>query len=303
MALVTGAAGFIGCHLVERLTRAGWRIRGVDDERTGDWARVKVPLERIDKALETLSADELRDACSGVDHLFHLAAEKHNTPGVTADRTLDVNVTATARLFDAAGAAGVARIVFASSLYAYGATGPAPMREDDLPTPWTVYGTSKLCGEHLLRTTGRRYGTEWSVARLFFIYGPRQLAEGGYPSVIVRNFDRISRGDPPVVSGDGDQALDYVFVDDCVDGLLALARAPRSALTVNLAGGRAITVNELTRRMLEVSGSSLLPVNGPPDWTAGTARWGATSVAADAIGWAASTSLDDGLRRVWEGLR
>ena len=278
----------------------GWRVRGIDDERTGDWSRVKVPLERIDKPLEAMSSEELKDACSGAHHLFHLAAEKHNTPGLTAQRTLAVNVAATAALFDAAGSSGVGKVVFTSSLYAYGSFGPSAMTETDVPLPTTVYGTSKLCGEHLLRTAGRAYGIEWATARLFFIYGPRQLAKGGYPSVIVRNFQRIRRGEPPVVSGDGEQALDYVFVADCVDGLLALAATGESGLTVNLAGGRPISVNELTRRMLGVSESDLKPVSGPPDWTAGTRRWGSTARAAETIGWTASVPLEDGLRRVWE---
>ena len=128
-ALVTGAAGFIGCHFVERLVGEGWTVRGLDDERTGDWDRLETDLERIDRALEAMSPAELRAACEGADLLVHLAAEKHNTPDVTADRVLSVNVAATARLFDAAGAAGVEKVVFASSLYAYGSLGPAAMSE------------------------------------------------------------------------------------------------------------------------------------------------------------------------------
>jgi UDP-glucose 4-epimerase len=302
VALVTGAAGFIGCHLVERLAREGWEVRGVDDERTGDWRRVKVSVARIDKSLEMMSARELRSACSGATVLFHLAAEKHNTPGVTADRTIEVNVAATARLFDAAGAAGVQTIVFTSSLYAYGSMGPEPMSELDVPTPSTVYGVSKLAGEHLLRATERAHRTAWSVARLFFVYGPRQLAAGGYPSVIVRNFERLRLGEPAVVNGDGEQALDYVYVDDCVDALVELGSGRHAGLTVNVASGNATTVNRLTQAMLEVSGAALAPVAGPADWTAGSRRVGATRVAAERLGWSAGTPLETGLRRVWEGL-
>jgi UDP-glucose 4-epimerase len=301
-ALVTGAAGFIGCHLVDRLVADGWNVRGIDDERTGDWNRVKVPVERIDRSLEDMSANDLRNACSGVDALFHLAAEKHNTPGVTADRTVSVNIAATARLFDAAGSAAVPKLVFTSSLYAYGALGPDAMSETDLPEPSTVYGMSKLAGEHLLRVTERSHGSGWSVARLFFMYGPRQLAACGYPSVIVRNFDRIRRGEPPVVNGDGQQALDYVYVEDCVECLVRLARADHNGLTVNVASGTPISIAELTRSMLEVSGSELEPVGGDADWTSGTIRWGATERVSEQVGWVASTPLADGLRRVWEAM-
>jgi nucleoside-diphosphate-sugar epimerase len=301
-ALVTGAAGFIGCHLAERLVADGWVVRGIDDERTGDWNRVKVPVERIDRSLEDMSASDLSTACTGVDALFHLAAEKHNTPGVTADRTVNVNIAATARLFDAAGAAAIPKLVFTSSLYAYGSLGPDAMSETDLPAPSTVYGMSKLAGEQLLRVTERTHGTSWSVARLFFIYGPRQLAAGGYPSVIVRNFTRIRQGERPVVNGDGGQALDYVFVDDCVDCLVRLADRAHDGVMVNVASGRPVSVAELTRSMLEISGSSLEPVEGDADWTAGTRRWGTTERAAQEVGWSASTDLHDGLRRVWESM-
>jgi UDP-glucose 4-epimerase len=300
IALVTGAAGFIGSNLVERLASDGWSVRGLDDGRTGDWDRVKVDVDRVDASLENMSPDELETACRGVDLLFHLAAEKHNTPGVTADRTLEVNVAATARLFDAAGSVGVPKIVFTSSLYAYGSMGPEVMSEGDVPRPSTVYGVSKLAGEHLLRVTERAHGVRWSVARLFFVYGPRQLAAGGYPSVIVRNFDRIRRGEPPVVNGDGGQALDYVFVDDCVDALVRLGSRDGHGLTVNVASGSAVSVRDLTEAMLGVSGSSLGPVDGPTDWTAGSRREGAPGLAAERLGWAARTPLDEGLRRVWE---
>jgi len=297
---VTGAAGFIGCHLVDRLASDGWAVRGLDDERTGDWGRVKVDVDRVDASLENMSAHELVSVCRGVDLLFHLAAEKHNTPGVTADRTLGVNVAATARLFDAAGAAGVPRIVFTSSLYAYGSSGPAVMSEGDVPTPSTVYGVSKLAGEHLLRATERTFGVQWSVARLFFVYGPRQLAAGGYPSVIVRNFDRIRRDEAPVVNGDGEQALDYVFVVDCVDALVRLGAGDHHGLTVNVASGAAISVRELTGVMLAVTRSSLEPIAGPADWTAGSRRVGSPDIAAEQLGWKATTPLREGLRRVWE---
>jgi len=298
-AVVTGAAGFIGCHLVERLVAGGWTVRGLDDGRTGDWHRVKVDVDRIDKSLEDMSQTELRTACEGANIVVHLAAEKHNTPGVTVDRTLAVNVAATARLFDAAGAAGVDKIVFASSLYAYGSLGPQVMVETDLPTPTTVYGVSKLAGEHLLRVTERNHGVPWGVARLFFIYGPRQLAEGGYPSVIVRNFRRIRNDERPVVNGDGAQALDYVYVDDCVEGLLALGRTAGN-LTVNLASGHAITINEVTREMLTASGSSAEPEAGPADWTAGTCRFGSAALANELLDWRATTPFEVGLKRVWE---
>jgi UDP-glucose 4-epimerase len=300
-ALVTGAAGFIGSHLADRLAGDGWSVTGLDDGRTGDWARVGPKVGRVERALDSLSEDEFLDLCRGVDVVFHLAAEKYNSSRATPQRVIDVNVSAARALFDAAGVAG-AKVVFTSSLYAYGALGPEPMRESDLPAPSTVYGASKVAGEHLLRVAARDRGLRWTVGRLFFVYGPKQYAEGGYKSVIVKGFERIRNGEAPIVFGDGEQALDYVFVDDCVDALLAMAGPGHDGATYNVSTGRAVTVNEVTRLLLETAGSELEPTAGPADWTAGTVRAGDAELARRGLGWSAGTPLADGLGRIWDWL-
>jgi UDP-glucose 4-epimerase len=300
--VVTGAAGFIGSHLVERLVEDGWTVSGLDDGRSGDWSRITLPVERIERDLVSLSENELLLLCRGADALFHLAAEKHNSSKATPQRTVDVNISATRRLFDAAARAGVGKAIFTSSLYAYGSLGPEWMVESDPPAPTTVYGVSKVAGEHLLSVAARDHGLRWTVARLFFIYGPKQYAEGGYKSVILTNFERIRRGERPVVLGDGEQALDYVYVDDCIDALLAMLEPEHDGFTYNVATGRAVSVNELTRLMLDVAGSQLEPVPGPRDWTAGTVRFGSPELAQQRLGWRATTPIEEGLGHVWRRL-
>lgn len=297
-ALVTGAAGFIGCHLAERLAADGWTVVGLDNERSGSWDRLRTALERRHADLAALPEEELDELCSGVDVVFHLAAEKYNSSATTPQRVIDVNVSATQRLFAAAGRAG-AKVVFTSSLYAYGSLGPAPMCETDLPAPTTTYGVSKVAGEHLLRVAQRDLDLRWTVARLFFVYGPRQYADGGYKSVIVKNFERLRDGLPPVVFGDGLQALDYVYVGDCVDALVAMAAREHDAEVLNVSTGRAVTVNELTAAMLEVAGADVPVEWGPADWTAGTIRVGSPSLAAERLGWRPATTLEEGLERTW----
>jgi len=297
--VVTGAAGFIGSHLATRLVELGWSVRGIDNCQSGEWNHIGAPVERIERDLTSMSDGDLGAVLDGADVLFHLAAEKHCAPGATPQRTIDVNISATRRLFDAAARAGVGKVVFTSSLYAYGALGPKQMAETDLPVPTTVYGMSKVAGEHLLRIAGRDHGLRSTVARLFFIYGPRQSAEGGYKSVIYRNFERIARGERPIVFGDGEQALDYAYVDDCIDVLLALLPPEHDGWTYNVCTGRAISVNALTRMMLDVAGSYLEPASGPADWTAGTSRAGSPTLSEMRLRWRATTPIEEGLSSVW----
>ena len=160
-ALVTGAAGFIGSHLVSALHETGCAVTGIDDERSGDWHRVEAPCTQVHRDLAGLAPDELADLCRGVDVVFHLAAEKHNSAKATPQKIIDVNISATHRLFEAAARARQPKVVFTSSLYAYGSMGPAPMRESDLPTPTTMYGMSKLAGEHMLRVAHDDHRLAW----------------------------------------------------------------------------------------------------------------------------------------------
>jgi UDP-glucose 4-epimerase len=302
-ALVTGAAGFIGCHLVDALDARGWSVTGIDNERSGDWSRVPDSCVRVTRDLADLGVDDLADLCRGVDVVFHLAAEKYNSPNSSPQKIVDVNIAASQRLCEAAGRTGAGKVLFTSSLYAYGSLGPAAMRESDLPAPTTLYGMSKVAGEHCLRVAERDHGLAWTVARLFFVYGPRQYAEGGYKSVIVSNFERLRRGVRPTVYGDGKQALDYIYIDDTIAALLLMASHDQDGKVLNVASGGALSVNELTGTMLGVAGSDLEPETCPPDWTAGSVRLGDPELTKAETGWAASTPMTEGLTRVWSWMQ
>jgi nucleoside-diphosphate-sugar epimerase len=302
-ALVTGAAGFIGCRLVDALHAVGVDVIGIDDERSGDWSRVDAGCTRIRRDLCDLSSRELEGLCRDVDVVYHLAAEKHNQAKDRPQEIIDVNVSATYRLFEAAARASRPKVVFTSSLYAYGSMGPDPMRESDIALPRTVYGVSKLAGEHLLRVLEDEHALQWTIARLFFVYGPRQFAGGGYKSVIVSNFERILHGERPTVYGDGEQVLDYVYIDDAISALVAMAPNGHHGKTMNVASGRGLSVNELTTAMLTVSGSSLTPTPRPADWTAGSSRVGDPTLAARELDWKSDTPIEIGLQRCWDWTR
>ena len=189
----------------------------------------------------TLGSDEpalLERHLEGIDHLFHLAAEKHNQSKHDPDAILRANVLGTHALFAAAARCGVKKTVFASSLYSYGRLAGPPCSETDLPLPTTVYGISKLCGERLLAHATSQPPMRGDSLRFFFVYGPRQFAGMGYRSVIVKNFERMRAGQPPIIFGDGSQRLDYVYVDDVVEATLRCMESPGSGRVLNVGSGR-----------------------------------------------------------------
>ncbi|HEY7409151.1 MAG TPA: NAD-dependent epimerase/dehydratase family protein [Vicinamibacteria bacterium] len=298
-ALVTGGAGFIGAHVVRRLLAEGARVRVLDSLAHG--AR---RLEGLDVDVRQVTLGEhdpavLASALEGVELLFHFAAEKHPAGRHAPARVLRANVLGMHALLEEAAAAGVRRAVFASSLYACGRTSAPPMRESECPQPATVYGISKLAGERLLAHFAARLPAV--ALRFFFVYGPGQEEGLGYPSVIVKTFRALRAGQPPAVCGDGEQALDYVYVEDAVEAALLALEAPAGSL-FNVGTGRAVRVRALLATMSEIAGSRADPVPLPADETHGTFRVADTQAAERGLGFRARVPLEDGLRRTWEWL-
>jgi UDP-glucose 4-epimerase len=190
----------------------------------------------------------------------------------------------------------VKKTVFTSSLYSYGRIQGPPNRETDLPVPTTVYGISKLCGERLLAHHAASGAMRGDTLRYFFVFGPRQFAGTGYKSVIVKNFERIRAGQPPVIFGDGSQRLDYVFVDDVVDATLRCMESPASGQLLNVGTGVGTSIDELTSAMLKVAGSSLRPVHEPR--TGPRSQAPALAIRA-ALCWTPRVTLAEGLRATW----
>jgi UDP-glucose 4-epimerase len=250
--------------------------------------------------LADVEKGELIKILQGCDTLFHLAAVKlHNTAN-SFESIVANNVVATNKLFEAAGEAGVKNIIFSSSLYSYGLPLAKAFNEETLTMPTTSYGASKLFGESLLRLNSDKFGFHYSIARLFFIYGEKQFALGGYKSVVIGNFERLKSGLPALVNGDGQQVLDYLYVDDCVDALICLMESKINDV-VNISSGQPVRILDLTNRMMEIAGCQKFEFVDP-DWTHGTRRVGDRSKMETLTGWMPRVSLSEGLSRTWESL-
>jgi nucleoside-diphosphate-sugar epimerase len=305
--VVAGGCGFIGSHLCRELARRGHRVTALDSLRYGDLSNVGADIEVVRHTLGTDDPAALSSVLRDADGLFHLAAEKHNQSIDSPRDVLRANVEGTQSLYSAAVDAGVPRVVFTSSLYAYGRMTAPVMREDEVPRPDTVYGISKLAGEHLLAHAARSGTIAARALRYFFIYGPKQWAGMGYKSVIVKNAERLLAGQAPLVVGDGTQALDYVFVDDAVDATIRALEEPvadpRRVDVLNVASGRALAVNELLAALCTVGGKSFTPEHAPADWTAGSSRAGDPTHIESALGWRATTSLEAGLTKTWDWIK
>ena len=303
---VTGAAGFIGSHLINELIKNHRpnKIIAVDHLKYGSIKNLNHHKRLIffNKDIRRLSKNFLKTHLQETDYVFHLAAEKHNQSQDFPEKIFNTNFTATFKLFEIASKCQVRKIIFTSSLYVYKKSKISAMKENDPIKGNTLYGLSKITGEKILELFHEKYGIEYNIARLFFTYGINQYNGMGYKSVIIKNFENIINGKNPIVFGDGSQILDYVYVGDVINGLLKLALTEKNGLVVNLGSGEKKTIKELTDLMLKVSKSDLNITYCPPDKTFNTIRFADISLAEKEINWRPIINLPEGLKILYEWL-
>jgi UDP-glucose 4-epimerase len=257
-ALVTGGAGFIGSHLVDRLITEGYHVKVVDDLSTGQLSNIAGHIEA--GRVEFLKGD-IRDAAlvkkamADVDIVAHLAALTSVPFSMSnPDLVYDVNVTGSLNLIFAAIDSGVDRFVFASSCAVYGDTTVLPVSETAEFKPLSPYAESKLAIERCLRGLNSRGVLDSVVLRFFNVYGPRQgLSE--YSGVITKFFDGARSNQSLVIYGDGSQTRDFVNVADVVDGIYAaLTIAGVEGNVFNIGTGKPTSVDELAHAVLDLTG-------------------------------------------------
>ena len=267
LALVTGGAGFIGSHLVQRLVGLGHQVRVLDDFSTGREENLQEVWERIEVVRgDVADPHVVQPAMEGVTWVFHQAALA-SVPKSVEDPLATHRVCATGTLvvLQAARQAGVKRVVYAGSSSAYGDQPTAAKRESDPPMPLSPYAAAKLAGELYCRSFYHTYGLETVVLRYFNVYGPRQDPHGPYAAVIPRFVEALLRGESPRVFGDGGQSRDFVYVQDVVEANLLAVQSPRAAGTVlNIGSGRSTTLLELLQILQDLLERKIPPRFEPP---------------------------------------
>jgi UDP-glucose 4-epimerase len=301
--LITGGAGFIGSHLVDRMLAEGHRVVAIDDLSTGRLANLsdarrdgagRFEFQRLDLTDPTL--DRLVERHQ--PEVIHHVAAQINVRRSVEDPAHDarVNVLGTIGLLEAARRHGVRKVVFATSggtIYGEPPVEELPIGEDHPLEAHSPYGASKIAGEHYLRTYEHLYGLEWTSLALSNVYGPRQ-DPSGEAGVVAIFTERMLTGQPAVIFGDGEQTRDFVHVDDTVHAF-ALAMDRGSGERFNIGTGERTSVNELFEVIARLIGYDDDPVYA--DERPGELRHNAVDPrrAGDELEWRPWTELEAGL--------
>ena len=258
--LITGGAGFIGSHLVERMLDLGHEVRVLDNFATGRRSNLEpfaADVEVIEGDIQ--SYERAFTAVKGCDFVFHLAALPSVPRSVQDPLTSNAsNVIGLLNVLLAARDAGVRRVVFASSSSVYGANRELPKHEELTPMPISPYAVAKLAGEGYCRSFGEVYGLETVALRYFNVFGPRQDPRSQYAAVVPNFITALLSGTSPVIFGDGEQSRDFTYVQNVVDAnVLAMSTDGAAGRVYNVACGSSVTVNELFSELRAITGADV----------------------------------------------
>ena len=303
--LVTGGAGFIGSSIARALIARGDGVRVLDNFSTGKRENLADIADRIELLEGDIRDDKLLGhATSGVEVIFHEAAIA-SVPQSMAEPLENhaVNATGTMRVLEASRHAGVRRVVYAASSAAYGDEPTLPKVETMPPAPISPYGATKLAGEVAMQVYARAFGLETVCLRYFNVFGPRQDPKSEYAAVIPKFITAALAGKQPRIFGDGQQSRDFCHIDNVVEANFAAAAADAgraSGRVFNVGCGESIDLNRVVALIGDILGKKLEAVHEPE--RAGDIKhsWGDVSAARAGLGFRASVSFTDGLRRTIE---
>ncbi len=301
--LVTGGAGFIGSHIVDRLVRRGDNVLVLDDLSAGKEANLASVRDKVELRVESITnLHSVQAACKGVDFVIHLAA-RTSVPRSVKDPldTNAANIDGTLNVLVAARDAKVRRIVYAASSSAYGEAATLPKTESMQPEPISPYGITKYVGELYAQVFGRVYGLENVSVRFFNVFGPRQDPSSQYSGVLSRFLLAVQNGEQPIIYGDGQQSRDFTYIENIVDEVLRACEAKSaSGMVFNGGTGTRITLNEVIKVLEKITGKRITPKYEPP--RAGDIRHSQAdiSLAGELLGYKPLVHFEEGLRRTWE---
>jgi len=311
--LVTGGCGLIGSTTIDLLLRdhAPERLVILDNLNRGSLANVEHAL--ADKRVSLVRGD-IRDvdtthkATKGMDFVIHMATLRITACAAEPREALGVMCDGSFNVLEAAQAAGVKKVVTASSASIYGLADHFPTREDHHPyNNRTWYGASKIMLEGLLRSFNDMYGLPYVALRYFNVYGPRMDIHGKYTEVLIRWMERISAGQPPLILGDGKATMDFVYIEDVARSNVLALKSDVTDDVFNVARGEETSLNDLAAALLNVMGSRLKPEYGPERKVNPVSRRLADITKAERLlGFRAEIGLEEGLARLvdwWQAQR
>ncbi|RYZ44112.1 MAG: NAD-dependent epimerase/dehydratase family protein [Myxococcaceae bacterium] len=299
--LVTGGAGFIGSHVVEALLREGREVVVLDDLSTGRMDNLPAREPHLEILVGSILDPEL--CAKGMRHceaVVHLAALNSVQRSLHDPRSVvDVNVLGSLNVLEAARAAGVSRVVYASSSSVYGASLTLPKREDQPMAAGSPYAATKAALEQLAQAWTRGFGLPTVGLRFFNVFGPRQRPHSPYAAVVPRFIEANLRGGECIIHGDGEQTRDFSYVENVVEANLRALVAGEACFgnVYNIAAGGRISVQALHEAI-----ATLLKRNQPPryePWRRGDTRHSQAdgTAAARDLGWTPSVTFGQGIRR------
>ncbi|MFM2061638.1 MAG: hypothetical protein RLZZ507_1308 [Cyanobacteriota bacterium] len=302
--LITGGAGLVGSHIADLLVKEGVSEIIILDNFTRGcrenlaWTQANGPLVIVEGDIRDRQL--LADIMQGVDIVFHQAAIRITQCAEEPRLALEVLADGTFNILEAAVTAGVKKVVAASSASIYGMAENFPTTESHHPyNNRTIYGAAKTFNEGLFRSFYEMYGLNYVGLRYFNVYGPRMDIYGVYTEVLIRWMERIVAGQPPLIFGNGEQTMDFVYIEDIARANILAAKADITDEVFNIASGVETSLNDLAHSLLKVMGSDLQPEYKPERKVNPVQRRLAdVSKAKELLEFEAQVSLEEGLSRL-----
>lgn len=304
--LVIGGAGFIGSHVVDGLLAEDVKsvivydnfCRGTRENLEDALKDNRVRVFEIGGDIQ--QTDILENAVKESDAVVHLAAlwllQCYEYPR----SAFDVNIRGTFNVLEACRNNNIERLVYSSSASVYGDAVELPMTEEHPFNNRTFYGATKIAGEAMCRAFNERYGLPYVGLRYMNVYGARQDYKGTYIAVIMKILDRIDKGLPPIVYGDGSQSYDFIYVSDVADANIKALKSDANDRFYNVGSGITTSIKEVCEMLLELTGSDLKIQYEPAGLTFVTNRIGSTELAEKDLGFRYKTELKEGLLKLIE---